>query len=73
MAKSTGQVQFSFFAIDTNKLLISSFVGAGMRIPRQRERNGSIIFEGELQSNIIRHWEEYLQKMFKIIFIKIEK
>lgn len=41
---------------------MSSRLGAGIRIPRQRDRSGSMIFEAELQSNIMRHWEEYLRE-----------
>ena len=60
MAKSIGQVQPSFLAIEISKFEMSSCDGAGIRTPRQRDRKGSIIFDGELQTRIIRHCDEYL-------------
>jgi hypothetical protein len=40
---------------------MSSIEGAEMRILKQRERNGSIIFEAELHRRMIRHCAEYLK------------
>ena len=44
-------------AISTDEM--SSWVGAGIRIPKQRDRNGSMTLEQELQMRIMRHCEEY--------------
>jgi len=44
-------------AISTDE--ISSCVGAGIRMPKQRDRSGSITLEQELQMRIMRHCDEY--------------
>lgn len=33
-----------------------------MRMPRQRDRKGSMSFDAELQSRMILHWDEYLRE-----------
>ena len=44
-------------AINTDEM--SSCVGAGIRMPKQRDRNGSRTLEQELQMRIMRHCDEY--------------
>jgi len=59
-ANSCEQGHFSFLAISTKISAIISGVGEGTLMPRQRDFNGSIIFEEESHIRINRHCEEYL-------------
>ena len=44
----------------THHVLVNSCsVGAGMRMPRQRDRRGSMTLDGELHSKMILHCDEY--------------
>jgi hypothetical protein len=55
MANSCGQTHCSFLATVVRTLAISSWEGAGTRIPRQRERTGSMTLDAELHIKIMRH------------------
>lgn len=70
-ASSLGHGHCSFFATEMRISAISSSDGAGTRIPRQRERTGAITLEDELQINISRQCDEYLEEMLvQILYMK---
>jgi hypothetical protein len=69
-ARSGEQLHPSFLAICTSMAAISSVAGAETLIPKQRERTGSIILEGELQTRIILHDDEYFSIVLRRAAIK---
>lgn len=55
-------MRLSLRATLVNRLAMSSTEGAAMRMPRQRDRKGSMSFDAELHSRMILHCEEYLSE-----------
>lgn len=62
MASSRGHAHCSLLDMSTSAVAISSSVGAGTLMPRQRDRRGAITFERELQMRMMRHCAEYLHR-----------